>query len=250
LEPLIAKTLGFALVMTRLSAFFVCLPVFSWKTIPGAVKIALGLWMTIFFAGGLTMPFDAEKITPLQAILMMGAEVVYGAAMGLTAAMVFAAVRVGGAIVDQQMGFSMAEILDPMTGEQGDMVGVVVEMLFILLFLAAEGHHLLLLMLQKSYTAFPIGSMPDIGLLTNMVVQAGAVMMMTALKMSAPILALFLIMVVVLGVMARVLPDMNILFESMPLRVGIGLVSLVIFLPLMTDFVKEFAVWMSKLMPV
>jgi flagellar biosynthesis protein FliR len=233
-----------------MSAFFVCVPVLSWRTIPGVVKVAVGLWVAIFLASGVTMPFNPDKITPLQAMLMIGTEIVYGGAMGLVAGMVFSAVRVAGSIVEQQMGFSMSEILDPMTGEPSETISTLLEMVFILLFLAADGHHLLLMMLQKSYQTFPIGTMPDIAAMTNVVVQAGAVMMVTALKLAAPILALFMVMIVVLGVFARVLPDVNILFESMPLRIGVGLAMLSVFLPLMTDFVKEFATWMNKLMPV
>jgi flagellar biosynthetic protein FliR len=248
-DILITKTIGFVLVLTRLSAFFVCLPVFSWRSIPGVVRMSLGFWIAIFFANEIKMPFDPASITPLQAGLMMTTEAIYGGAMGLAAALVFWAVRVGGSIADQQMGFSMAEVLDPVSGEQTDMVAMVVEMLFLLLFLSAEGHHMLLMMLQKSYHTLPIGSVPDIGMLTNMVVQAGSVMLMSALKLAAPILALFMVLMVVLGVFARVLPDMNMLFESMPIRVALGLISLGIFLPLMLDYVKEYAMWMNRLMP-
>jgi flagellar biosynthesis protein FliR len=248
-DLLLIKTIGFVLVMTRLSAFFVCLPVFSWRAIPGVVRISLGLWIAIFFASELNMPFDARSITPVQAMLMMFSEAIYGGAMGLAAAMVFWAVRVGGSIADQQMGFSMVEVLDPINGEQTDMVAMVLEMLFLLLFLSAEGHHLLLMILQRSFHALPIGSVPDIGMLTNMVVQSGSIMLMCALKLAAPILALFMVLMVVLGVFARVLPDMNMLFESMPIRVAIGLISLGLFLPLMLDYVKEFSAWMNRLMP-
>jgi flagellar biosynthesis protein FliR len=249
LELLIEKTFGFVLVITRLSAFFICLPVFSWRSIPGVVRVSLGFWIAIFFASELKMPFDASKIVPLQAMLMMANEVIYGGAMGLAVALVFWGMRVGGAIADQQMGFAMVDVLDPLSGEQTEMIGMVVETLFILIFLAADGHHMLLIILQKSYHAMPIGSTPDIGMLTNMVVQAGAIMMTSALKIAAPILALFMVLMVVLGVFARVLPDMNMLFESMPLRVGIGLVSLAIFLPVMLDYMKEFVMWTNRLMP-
>jgi len=248
-ELLIPKILGFVLVMTRLSAFFICIPIFNWRSIPNTVKIALGFWIAFFFAATLTMPFDASKVSPLQAAIMIGSEVIYGGAMGLAGALVFLAVRVGGSIADQQMGYAMAEVLDPLSGEQVELVAMVLEMLFILLFFAMEGHHIFMVMLQKSYQAFPIGSIPDIGILTNIVVQSGAVMMTTALKMSAPILVLFMIMLVVLCVLARVLPDMNILFVSMPLRIGAGLIVMIFFLPLMIDFVKEFSVWMNRLLP-
>ncbi len=249
MELLIPRILGFVLVMTRLSAFFICVPIFNWRSIPNTVKVALGFWIAFFFAGEMTMPFDADKIVPLQAALMLCSEVVYGGAMGLAAALVFMAVRVGGSIADQQMGYAMAEVLDPLSGEQVELIAIILETLFILLFLVTEGHHLFLMMLQRSYQAFPIGSVPDIGKLTDMVVQSGAVMMTTGLKMAAPILALFLVMMVVLGVLARVLPDMNILFISMPLRVGAGLVVMIVFLPLVVDFVKEFSVWMNRLLP-
>jgi flagellar biosynthesis protein FliR len=249
MDLLTTKIIGFALVMTRLSAFFVCLPVFSWKSIPGIIRISLGLWIAVFFASELTMPFDASKVSPLQALLMLGYETVNGAAIGIAVALVFWAVRVGGSIADQQMGFSMTEVLDPVSGEQTDMVAVILEILFILLFLAAEGHHILLMILQKSFHAIPIGSAPDIATLTNMVVQSGSVMLTTALKLAAPILALFMVLMVILGIFARVLPDMNMLFESMPIRVAIGLLSLGLFLPLMLDYVKEFTMWMGRLMP-
>jgi flagellar biosynthesis protein FliR len=248
-DLLITKTIGFLLVLTRLSAFFVCLPVFSWRSIPGVVRISLGFWIAIFFASELKMPFDAGSIKPLQAMLMMTTEAMYGGAIGLTVAMVFWAVRVGGSIADQQMGYSMAEVLDPISGEQTDMIALVLEVLFLLLFLSVNGHHMLLVILQKSYHVLPIGSAPDIGMLTNMVVQAGSVMLLSALKLAAPILALFMVLMVVLGVLARVLPDMNMLFESMPVRVAIGLISLTIFLPLMLDYMKEFTMWMDQLMP-
>lgn len=249
MELLIPRILGFVLVMTRLSAFFICIPIFNWKSIPNIVKVSLGFWIAFFFAGELTMPFDANKVAPMQAALMIGSEVVYGGAMGLAGALVFLAVRVGGSIADQQMGYAMAEVLDPLSGEQVELIATVLETLFILLFLVTEGHHMFLIMLQKSYQAFPIGSVPDIGNLTNMVVQSGAVMMTTGLKMAAPILALFMVMMVVLGVLARILPDMNILFVSMPLRIGSGLIVMVIFLPLMINYVEEFAVWMNRLLP-
>lgn len=236
------------LVMTRLSAFFICLPIFNWRSIPNIVKVSLGFWIAFFFAGELRMPFDTDQVMPLQAVMMIGSEAIHGAAMGLTGALVFLAVRVGGSIADQQIGYAMAEILDPMSGEPFGPVSMLAEMLFILLFFASEGHHFLLKMLQRSYHVFPLGSLPEIGNLTNMVVQSGAAMMMTGLKIAAPVLALFMVLIVVLAILARIMPDMNLLFVSMPINIGAGLISLIIFLPLMIDFVKEFSVWMNRLL--
>jgi flagellar biosynthetic protein FliR len=73
---------------------------------------------------------------------------------------------------------------------------------------------------------------------------------MAGLKLAAPILAAFLVLMVVLAVFARMIPEMNILFISLPIRVGLGLLMVAIFLPFINTFVAEFADWMGKLLPL
>lgn len=143
----------------------------------------------------------------------------------------------------------MAEILDPLTGERTQPLGSLLEMIFLLLFLSANGHHLLLLIISKSYEAFPAGSIPTIPVLTGGVVKAGSAMFIAGLKLAAPILAAFLLLMVVLAVLSRIVPEMNILFISLPLRVGLGLLMVMIFFPFINGFVAEFADWMGKLLP-
>ena len=75
-------------------------------------------------------------------------------------------------------------------------------------------------------------------------------MLILGLKMSAPILASFLLLMVILAILARVAPQMNILFLSLPVRVGLGMLMVGIFLPFVNNFIKEFALWMDKLIPV
>ena len=75
-------------------------------------------------------------------------------------------------------------------------------------------------------------------------------MLMAGLKLAAPMLAAFLLLLVVLAILARMIPEMNILFISLPLRVGMGLLMVVVFLPFISTFVSEFAKLMEKLLPV
>ena len=77
-----------------------------------------------------------------------------------------------------------------------------------------------------------------------------SVMFVAGLRLAAPILAAFLILLVILAVFARIMPDMNVLFISMPLRVGLGLLMVGIFLPFINGFVGEFADWTAKLLPL
>ncbi len=82
------------------------------------------------------------------------------------------------------------------------------------------------------------------------VIKAGSTMFLLGLRLAGPMLAAFLLLMVVLAVLARMVPEMNILFISLPLRVGLGLLMAAIFLPFLNGFVAEFADWMGKLLPL
>ena len=144
----------------------------------------------------------------------------------------------------------MAEVFDPLTGESSESLSILLEMIFILMFLSANGHHLLLLIISRSYQAFPVGSIPTIPFLIEGLVKAGSIMLIACLRLAAPMLAAFLMLLIVLAVFARIIPDMDILFLSMSLSVGLGLLMIGTFLPFISGFVAEFADWMSKLVPL
>ncbi|MHC4060547.1 MAG: flagellar biosynthetic protein FliR [Planctomycetota bacterium] len=247
---MINKLLGFAMVLTRISAFFLVLPVFGWKSIPVRVKVAITMLMAVFFSMVAQFPFGGQRISMLEAILFIASEAAYGFALGLIAAVVFSVVKFSGRIVERQMGLAMAQILDPLTGERTQPLSSLLEMIFIILFLSANGHHLLLMIISRSYEAFPIGSTPSITALVGGVIEASSAMFLAGLRLAAPMLAAFMVLMVVLAVLARIVPEMNILFISLPLRVGLGLLMVAIFLPFISGFVAEFAGWMDKLLPL
>jgi flagellar biosynthetic protein FliR len=246
---MVEKLLGFVMVLTRISAFFMVLPVFGWRAIPVRIKVGLTVLLAIFFSVITPLVIVPNRVSVLEAILLIANEATYGLALGLIAAIVFSAVKLSGRIIERQMGLAMAQVLDPLTGERTQPLGSLLEMIFILLFLSANGHHLFLLIISKSYEAFPAGSIPTVPVLTGGVVKAGSAMFIAGLKMAAPILAAFLLLMAVLAVLARIVPEMNILFISLPLRVGLGLLMVTIFLPYINGFVAEFADWMGKLLP-
>jgi flagellar biosynthetic protein FliR len=250
MEFMIEKLLGFVMVLTRISAFFLVAPVFSWKTIPARVKVSMVMLLTVFFS--LITPFNInpKQVSMLEAILLLSNEALYGLAMGLITVIVFSAVRLFGVITERQMGLMLSSVLDPSTGQRGQPMGMFMEMIFILLFLSVNGHHLLLLIISRSYEAFPSGQIPTIPHLVEGVAQAGSAMLIAGLRLAAPILAAFLVLLVILGVFARIMPDMNILFISMPLRVGLGLLMAGMFLPFINGFISEFAELMGKLLPL
>ena len=242
--------LGFALVLTRISAFFLILPVFGWMAIPVRVKVAATVLLSVFFGILSPLAVDAATVSTMKAVLLLASEATYGLALGLIVNLLFSVVKLSGKIIERQMGMTMANILDPMTGETARPLGSLLEMLFILLFLGANGHHLFLLIISKSYVAFPTGTVPTVSVLTSGVIAAGSAMLIAGLRLAAPMLAAFLVLMVALALLARLVPEMNILFISMPMRIGLGLLMAGTFLPFVNGYVTELANWMAKLLPL
>jgi len=241
---------GFTLILTRVSAFFLVLPVFGWPAIPLRIKVALTVFLSVFFTFITPLGIDPTNVPTVQAILLLAGEATYGLALGLIVALLFSVVIIAGRIVERQMGLTMAAVLDPLTGERSRPLASLLEMIFVLIFLSANGHHFLLLIVSKSLGTFPPGTIPTIDVLTDGVVRAGSAMFIAGLRLAAPMLAAFLILMVALALLARLVPEMNILFISMPMRLGLGLMMAATFMPYVNGYVTEFANWMAKLLPV
>lgn len=247
---MLERLLTFALVLTRTSAFFLVLPVFGWQALPVQIKAALAVLLSVFFAIIAPAGIDPAGVSPLGAVLLLTGEATYGLAMGLIVVLLFSVVKLSAHFVERQMGLNMAQVLDPLTGEEGKPLGSLIEMIFVLLFFSVNGHHLFLLILAKSYESFPVGVVPTIDVLTGGVVGAGSAMMVASLRLAAPALAAFLVLMVALALLARLVPEMNILFVSMPMRLGMGLLMASVFLPFINGFITEMANWMAKLLPL
>lgn len=242
--------LGLALVLTRISGFLLVAPVFGWKMIPLQVKVSIAVILSLFFYAYKPLAVDPMEISPAMALILMVGEATYGLALGLVTALLFSVVQLSGRIVEQQMGMTMAEIVDPMTGEPIGALSSLMEMVFILVFLSANGHHLLLLVFSRSCDAFPPGTVPTLATLVEGVIATGSAMFIACLRLSAPLLVAFLVLMVTLALLARLVPEMNILFISMPVRIGLGLFLMALFIPFVGGFVTEMADWMAQLLPL
>jgi len=242
--------LGFALVLTRISSFLLVLPVLGSKAVPVQIRAAVAVLLSVFFCATTPLGVDPAEVSTLKAILLLAGEAVYGLALGLIVVLLFSVVQLSGHIVEQQMGLTMAEIVNPLTDEEVGPLASLLEMIFILMFLSANGHHLFLLILSKSYSAFPAGTVPTLGLLVGGVIETSSAMFVACLRLAAPMLAAFLILMVALALLARLIPEMDIFFMSMPLQAALGLFLAAAFIPFVGGFVTEMADWMAKLLPI
>jgi flagellar biosynthetic protein FliR len=242
--------LGLALVLMRVSSFLLVLPAFGSPGIPVQIKVAAAVVLSLFFGTTMPLSVDAAGVSTMQAILLLAGEAIYGLALGLIVMLLYSVVQLTGHMIEQQMGLTMAEIVDPLTDEEAGPLASLLEMIFLLLFLSANGHHLFLLILSKSYQAFPAGTIPSVNTLVGAVAQTGSVMFVASLRLAAPMLAAFLILMVALALLARLIPEMDIFFVGMPAQVALGLFLVTVFLPFVGGFVTEMADWMAKLLPI
>ncbi len=247
-DPLLQLILPYLLLLARVSAFLIVLPIFGWQSLPTVVRAGMALTLTFFFAmaGIGRVDVDMSAAGAVQIALMTVRELACGLALGLAVQFVFLAVQQAGNIMAMQMGFGDAGIIDPAMGEDTSAITTLMEMSFALLFLAAGGQYLLMQILQRSLVVFPLGGPVDFGALAEGLVQAGSTMLLLALKLSGPVLASFLLLSMVLGVLARVLPEMNILTESFPLRVALGLLMASMTLPSLERFGIELGGWLNQ----
>lgn len=235
----------FILVVSRLSGLFLLAPVFSSPLIPGRIKamalLALSLCMT---------PMVAHETTkvPTTAIDLGTAIVVQtliGLALGFAVSVIFAAVQTGASLIDMSIGFSLANIIDPSTNTHVSIFSSFYTMVATLSFLAINGHYWLLTGFVRSFNAIALDEIPNFNKLFAGVEEVFLQLFAIAFQIAAPILVTLLLADVVLGVIARVVPQMNVFFVGIPLKIGVGLAAVIITIP---SFVNLFEAKLSTVL--
>jgi flagellar biosynthesis protein FliR len=233
------------LLLGRVSAFLLALPVFGWQMLPMTVRAGLAILVTGFFAMAGGVPKVQADLSLFGAALLLVQESLTGLALGLALNIVFQAARQAGAIAAEFMGLTDASVIDPSSGEESDVMAIFFEIAFVLLFLAAGGHLMMLRVLGLSYQAFPVGSMPDAAALADLFVRSGTDMLTFSLRLAAPLMGAFLLLTVALAVLSKAMPEVNVLFLSFPLRIGLCLLVAAAMMPALSGFTEELAEWMK-----
>ncbi|TBL77742.1 flagellar biosynthetic protein FliR [Paenibacillus thalictri] len=224
---------AFLLVFCRISAFFVVAPVFSSRNVPGTFKIGFTFFVALiaFTTVGFSSPVSFDTLYLLSIIR----ELLVGICLGFVSYLFFTVVQIAGSFVDIQMGFAIANVIDPMTGASSPVLGNLKYMLAMLLFLVFNGHHLLLKGIMESYTWIPLSN--DLfahmysGELSDFMLKTFSTVFALSLQMAAPLVVAFFLTDVGLGLLARVAPQFNIFVLGMPLKILLGFILLILLFP-------------------
>ncbi len=239
---------AFGLVLARTGALVASAPILGFGTSFAGYRIALVFLVSLsLFLAHHPLPVEVE---PIAYAALLVREMVIGLFLGFLLQLVLLAVRVGGEMIGQEMGFLVARQVDPEGTAQSSIVANLYESLFLLALLALDGHHWLLRSLDDSLTRAPIGelSLPK-GLAPALETMLGE-MFAAGIVFAAPVLVLLLLTSILIGLLARAIPTLNVLEVGFSLRVVVALVAMFLFAPLlepaMTQLHQGFASWLAR----
>lgn len=216
----------------RALALMTSLPVFSQRSVPMRVKVALAFF--IAFAAQASLP--PMPVVPLDsplAFVMVLQQVLIGVALGFAVRVIFAAVEFAGEVIGLQMGLNFAGFFDPATASQGTASGRFFGTIVAFLFIIINGHLAIIAALVKSFGAFPVGPEPFAFLRAAQPQVWGAEVFTIGLWIALPLVGMLLFVNLVLGVISRVAPQINIFAIGFPITLGVGLVGMLLTLPLL-----------------
>ena len=219
---------AFLLIFVRVTSFFLMLPLFSYRTIPNTFKVGLGFFLSFIIF--LSMDVPLFEINAMYYLLIMK-EVLVGISIGLMAYIILSAIQVAGGFIDFQMGFAIANVIDPQTGAQSPLTGQYFYLIALFFLLMVNGHHLMLDGIYYSYQFITIDQ-PWLPLghekVALFVTKSFSAMFMIALQMSLPVVGSLFLVDVALGILARTFPQLNIFVVGIPLKIGVSFVILIV----------------------
>jgi flagellar biosynthetic protein FliR len=214
------------LIFIRIGALLFSMPILGARSIPTPAKVGLSCAL----AWGILPLIPLPSETPPFALAGWGVaavqEALIGLSMGWLAHICLAAVPLAGQLVGYQMSFGIANVVDPLGQHQMSVIATFLNLIALWLFLALDGHHLVLAAIFKSFQWVPPGAgwfhegMGQLG------IEGGRHLFWSAFLLAAPVMLVLLFVKMGLGVVARAVPQMNVFIVALPLQIGVGLVAL------------------------
>jgi flagellar biosynthesis protein FliR len=249
LLPALAAT--FMLVFARIGAMVMLLPGFGETNIPTRIKLSIALLLTLIILPlhRTAYQIDMTSLTPLMVLMLH--EIIIGIVLGATARVTLSALQVAGSVIAQQLGLGFVTAIDPTQGQQGLLIGNFLTILGLTLLFATDSHHLVIAALNDSYSIFSPGETVSSGDVASLATRAFAAAFRLGLQLSGPFLVFGLVFNIGLGVLARLMPQMQVYFVGVPLSIFAGfLVLAVVLTAMMGTYLDYFIGVMHQMMPL
>ncbi|AOZ94235.1 flagellar biosynthetic protein FliR [Paenibacillus crassostreae] len=223
----------FLLIFCRITSFFVVAPIFSSNGVPNTLKIGLSFFISLLIY--LTYGVNQTITEDMTYVLLIISEVMVGLLLGFVGYLLITVVQIAGSFIDIQIGFGMANVLDPLTGASVPLIGNFKYMIAMLLFLSMDGHLQLIDAIFHSYEWVPISNDYFMklynGSISEFLVRTFSQSFVLAFQMSAPLVVALFLTDVGLGFLAKTAPQFNIFVIGIPVKIFLGLAMLVLIVP-------------------
>jgi flagellar biosynthetic protein FliR len=247
--PVLAAT--FMLVFARVGAMVMLLPGLGESNIPVRIKLAIALMLTLIIVPLHRADYHVNLDALSALLVMMIYEILIGIVLGATARVTLSALQVSGAVIAQQLGLGFVTSVDPTQGQQGVVIGNFLTMLGITMLFATDSHHLVIAALNDSYSIFSPGEVMPSGDVAALATRAFAAAFKIGMQLSAPFLVFGLVFNMGLGVLARLMPQMQVYFVGVPLSILAGfLIFAVVLAAMMGSFLDYFVAVMHDMIPL
>lgn len=228
----------FAIVLIRTASVLFFSPIYNQASLPLIVKIGLALVIAIAIFPTINNSQQALPDNVINFILIVFKELAIGFLIGYVATLAFAAFVMGGALISADMGLTMAELVDPLSGDRVSPISQLLQIVALILFFAINGHHWLINALVLSYKTVPITGVIDLGFSMSKILDLFSGLFVAAIKIAAPIMIVMGLTVVVSGFLARSTPEINIFLIIFPVKILVGFLLLAIMFPFITRAIE------------
>ena len=231
----------FLLVFARTGTMVMLLPGLGEQNISARLRLTIALMLAAVLLPLHRGDYHIDPGALAPAIVMLIEEIIIGAVLGLTARLTVSALEVAGSVIAQQLGLGFVTSVDPTQGEQGIILGTFLTMLGVTLFFATDMHYLIIAALNDSYSLFAPGEVPASGDVAALMTKTVSGAFRIGIQLSAPFLAFGLLFNLGLGVLSRLMPQMQVFFIALPASIMIGFLFLILVLGSMMGLFLDYA---------
>lgn len=220
---------AFLLTFARIGTMVMLLPGVGELTLPSRIRLGLALVLTAIILPAHEKAYAVDLNNSLAPVLtMLIQEIMIGIILGMTARLAISCLQVAGTVVAQQMGLGFVTAIDPTQNQQGALVGNFLTVLGITLIFTTDLHYLVIAALNDSYNIFKPGELPLTGDVAEHMTHVVAVSFRIGIELAAPFLVFGLLFNLGLGVLSRLMPQMQVFFIGLPLSILLGLLLLML----------------------
>jgi len=211
------------LVFVRASAFLAALPVFSATNMPTRLRIVVGALLALFVSATLGDPVDLSRLQLSELVILVLKEGTVGYFLGSVGRLLFWSIQVAGHFISTEIGLQMSTLLTPTDSVPVEVPAAILNLLAMMLFLSLDIHLQILAAFQHTYDVLPIGkAVLSDALLHDLTVRVSKILLL-GVEIAAPLMAVGFLVSIVLLMLGRAVPQMNIFAESFTIRIIVGL---------------------------